>query len=50
VVGEEKIMIVVSDVTVNFERNVPSHFVTKLLLDGTEQQDARTLQGFYKIT
>lgn len=45
VVSEEKVLVVVADATVNFERHVPSHFVGKLLLDGTEQKDSRTLQG-----
>ena len=48
VVSEDKVMIVVSDVTVNFEKNTPSHFVVRLLLDGTEQKDARSLQGTFK--
>lgn len=48
VVSEDKVMIVVSDVTVNFEKNTPSHFVVRLLLDGAEQKDARCLQGNFK--
>lgn len=51
VVAEEKNMLVFTISTVNFETNIPSHFVEKLLLDGAEQKDARTLQGtvFSKI-
>ena len=48
VVSEEKVMIVLADVTMNFEKSVPSHFVGKLLLDGTDQKDARCIQGFQR--
>lgn len=44
---EEKIMVALYDSTINFQRNVPSHFVGRLLLDGTEQKDARTIEGLY---
>lgn len=38
-------MVVFTDSTVNFETNIPSHLVIKLMLDGTEQIDARSLEG-----
>lgn len=44
-VAEDKNMLAFTLTTVNFETNIPSHFVEKLLLDGAEQKDARTLQG-----